>query len=252
MRLITARICRPAKWGSMSICAAAIRQGRMSEEVRVGPSSISAQMSALAFRPDLSASPQKLSKVPNAEVAMSAEQCHLANGQIVVGGDHLYFVVPHQGTDNRRGVPQEIRLDLGVGLDGRTQVRPGPLDRRLQRRVEGADLTGNGLAVDAGLNRAATVMTKHYNDRHAEHRGTVFEASDHLGSADVAGDPIDKDVADALVENEFDRHAGVGAGQHGGEWLLLGHSLLFQDDQILVERGEASTYEAGVAVHQLR
>jgi hypothetical protein len=98
---------------------------------------------------------------------------------------------------------------------------------------------------------AAAIMTEHHDERHPEHRNTVFEAGDHLGSADVAGDPADKDMADALVEDELDGHTGVGTGQDGRERLLLGDRFLLQDCQVFVERREASTDEPGVPVRQL-
>ena len=94
-------------------------------------------------------------------------------------------------------------------------------------------------------------MSQHHDDRHAEHHRAVFEAGDHLGGADVAGDATDEEVTDALVEHELDRDTGVGARQHRHEWLLLGHGLLFENGQIFLERGQVSAYEARVAAHQL-
>ena len=37
------------------------------------------------------------------------------------------------------------------------------------------------------------------------------------------------------IEDQFHRHAGIGAGQHRGKRLLLLHGILFEDGQILVE-----------------
>jgi hypothetical protein len=55
-------------------------------------------------------------------------------------------------------------------------------------------------------------------------------------------------VTDTLIENEFDRDAGIGTGQHRREWFLLSHGLLFQNSQILIEGSKATAYEAGIAV----
>jgi hypothetical protein len=47
-------------------------------------------------------------------------------------------------------------------------------------------------------------------------------------------------VPDGLVEDDFDRDAGVGAGEDGGEGLLLLDSVIAQDFAVLIEAGELS------------
>src|ERR1700730_8630078 len=94
-------------------------------------------------------------------------------------------------------------------------------------------------------------MTQHHHDFHAEHGGAVLETGDDLRSADVARHATDKDVSNALVEDELDRHTGIRAGQHRGEWLLFRHGSLLQNGQVLLEGGEASADKASIAVHEL-
>ena len=55
----------------------------------------------------------------------------------------------------------------------------------------------------------------------AEHRDPVFEAGDDRRCRDVPGNPRHEHMADALIEDELDRHPRIRAGQHGGERLLF-------------------------------
>ena len=48
----------------------------------------------------------------------------------------------------------------------------------------------------------------------------VFDGADLIRGRDVAGHPDHKDIADALVEDDFRRHPGVGAGEDRGQGVL--------------------------------
>ncbi len=48
----------------------------------------------------------------------------------------------------------------------------------------------------------------------------VFDGADLIRGGDVAGHPDHKDIADALVEDDFRRHPGVGAGEDCGQGVL--------------------------------
>ena len=57
-------------------------------------------------------------------------------------------------------------------------------------------------------------------------------------------------MADALVEDQLHRYPRIGAGQHGGEGLLLLGCLGLEDRQVLIEGLELAGDVALVAVHQ--
>ncbi|HEX4171849.1 MAG TPA: hypothetical protein VHY82_05155 [Acetobacteraceae bacterium] len=84
----------------------------------------------------------------------------------------------------------------------------------------------------------------------AEHGGAVFKARNDLRASDVASDARHEHMADALVEDQFDRDARIRAGQHGGERLLLGDRVLSEDVQVFLKRTELLGHVTSVAVHQ--
>jgi len=51
-------------------------------------------------------------------------------------------------------------------------------------------------------------------------------------------------MADALVEDEFDRHPRIRAGKDGDKGLLLVDGILLEDGQIFIERGQLAGDEA--------
>jgi hypothetical protein len=60
-----------------------------------------------------------------------------------------------------------------------------------------------------------------------------------------------KNISDALIEDQLDRHSRIRAGQHAGERLLFVDRLCSQYVQVFVERGHAAFGKATVAVNQL-
>ena len=72
-------------------------------------------------------------------------------------------------------------------------------------------------------------------------RGGEFHAADLRGSHDIAGDPDDEEVAQALIEHDLRRHPRIGAPQDDCEGLLLGH-----------ERGAARLAQEDVGPAHLR
>src|SRR5690242_19598949 len=100
------------------------------------------------------------------------------------------------------------------------------LYRWTQRRIQGADLTRDGLGSDRRLDGPTVLMPEYQNGRGAKNSGPILKACHNFGRADVTGDPRDKDMADGLVEYQFHRHTRIRAGQHRRKWLLLGNGAL--------------------------
>ena len=95
------------------------------------------------------------------------------------------------------------------------------VDGGLEVREEGADLAGDSLGLDGGLDGSAIGVAEDEDDLGSEDGGAVFEAADDFRRYDVTGDAGDEDVSDGLVEDDLDGQARVGAGEDGGEGLLL-------------------------------
>ena len=47
-----------------------------------------------------------------------------------------------------------------------------------------------------------------------------FDATDQRGGNDIAGHPYDKQIPQALIENDFDGYARIGTSQDRREWFL--------------------------------
>jgi hypothetical protein len=65
----------------------------------------------------------------------------------------------------------------------------------------------------------------------------------------LPADAAAEQMPDPLVEHQLDVHAGIGAGQDGGERDLRLGGVLLQDLQIVVERGQLALRKALVAAH---
>jgi hypothetical protein len=108
-------------------------------------------------------------------------------------------------------------------------------------------LIWHGLASDARFYRATVAVTQDYDQFGFEHADGVFEAGDHVRGGEVSGDPRDEQMADGLVEEDFDGHAGIGAGEDGGEGFLFFERFVSEDSEIFVERSETVLSEALIA-----
>ena len=132
-------------------------------------------------------------------------------------------------------MPQQRRLDPGIGLDGRIEIGSGLIDSRPNVGVEGADLPGHCLCFDRGLYRTAIGVAQHHDRLGAEHRSAIFQTGDDRRGCDIAGHPRDKDVSETLVEDQLDGHPRIRARQDGGEGLLLFDSLGPQNVEVFGE-----------------
>jgi len=94
-------------------------------------------------------------------------------------------------------------------------------------------------------------VRQHHDDPGPEHRRAVFETRGDFRRRHVAGNAADKDVADGLIEHQFDRHPGIGAGEHRGERLLPLGRLFMQQLEVMFMGGAAAVDVALIAVHQL-
>ena len=115
-----------------------------------------------------------------------------------------------------------VRVD---GLAHRGARRQG----RADVREEGRDLPGNAPACPCGRHRPALRVPENDEGLGAQDADGVLERCDLLRSGDVAGHAHGEDVAEALVEEDLDRHARVGAPQNRGVRCLtlreLAHTL---------------------------
>src|SRR5207237_887557 len=128
------------------------------------------------------------------------------------GRDDLELIVFDGLRDDRRRARQKTGLDLGVGLRRCFQVWPGLLDRRTNRAVEHADLHGDRLRLDRRIEGPASAVDQHQYRRLAEHDYNVIDVGYQIVGLDVAGHAANKQMPDGLIEDELDRHAGIGAG----------------------------------------
>ena len=84
----------------------------------------------------------------------------------------------------------------------------------------------------------------------AEDHCTKFETRHNLGRGDIAGDAAYEDMADRLIEDQFDRNARIGAGENCGERLLPLGCLGMKQFEVVLMGGPATVDIALVAVHQ--
>src|ERR1700730_2359074 len=180
----------------------------------------------------------------------TCKQRHLAAYDIVEGRDNGELAFLDQLRERRRGLLEKLRLDLRVGHGCRIQIGTRRVHRGADKAIEGADLAGHRLTVDSGLDRAAIAMAQHHDHLGAEYDRAIFDAGHDLRGRDIAGDAVDKHMADALVEDQLYWHAGIGAGKHGGERLLLLGCVLLQDREVVLIEGQLSLNEAPIALDQ--
>lgn len=91
-------------------------------------------------------------------------------------------------------------------------------------------------------NRAALFMPQHYNQRYFQGVHREFQGGQHGQIGDLAGGADNEDIAEALVEEDLHRRAGIGTRQHHG----LGFLPLLKGNpaaQVLV-------WVVGIAAHE--
>src|SRR5262249_27054747 len=123
-------------------------------------------------------------------------------------------------------------------------------DRRSNMRIKSADLSGDRLTFDGGGNGTTIRMSQHQDGSGAQNRGSVFKTGDDLWGCHVARNAADEDVADSLIEHEFDRYTGIGAREHRSEWLLLLSGLSLQRLKIVRMSCCSASNVAPVTVHE--
>lgn len=130
------------------------------------------------------------------------------------------------------GLGEALDGELDVALDGEGdllfavevfgEVGQGGFNA-VEERDDFVGLLGRlGGMVDGGLDGTALAVSEDEDQLDIEVIDPVFDAGGDVGVGDVAGDADDEEVAEALVEEEFRRHAGVGAAEDDGEGVLGG------------------------------
>jgi len=144
------------------------------------------------------------------EIVARSEDFHFP-GRDQIGHD------PALHGDLSRRAPGVFAHGVVDEIAGLVLHRPGRRDDRLDHRPDGAR-EGRLLADDVARrrHRAAAFMAEHDDQRHAEHGGAVFDRAHGRGVGRVAGIAGDEQLADTEApEQQFRRHAAVGAAQDG-------------------------------------
>lgn len=103
---------------------------------------------------------------------------------------------------------------------------------RLQRRID----------------RAASVMAEHEDQRRIQHGHRVFHAGDGFGAGKISGDAANEQIAAASVEGIFRRDARIGTAQYGRERILSADQRLALVLEIVPPRHAVDI--AGIAFRQ--
>ena len=93
-------------------------------------------------------------------------------------------------------------------------------------------------------------MAEYNQSLDSKNCNTILEAGNNLWCHNIAGHPCDKDVSNRLVKNQFDWHARICTGEHRGKGFLLIHGALFQDGQVVFNRGQLICGETLVSREQ--
>src|SRR5437763_13876654 len=96
------------------------------------------------------------------------------------------------------------------------------LNRGKQRRQMSRLLS----TLNSGRNRAALLMTQDQNQFCVQVFQRILDAAQIVVSGDVAGNPDNKQIAQALVEYKLGRHSRIGTAQDYREWMLPNLQLL--------------------------
>src|SRR5215471_3068641 len=70
------------------------------------------------------------------------------------------------------------------------------------------------------MNSAASLVTKHDEQRRVQVRAGILETAHDLGGDDVAGDADDEQLAKIGIEDQFRRDARIAAAKNGCEGPL--------------------------------
>src|SRR5579863_1174543 len=91
-----------------------------------------------------------------------------------------------------------------------------------------------------------------HDDDHlgSQHGGSIFQAADNFGSNEVARNSGNEDLADVLIEYQFDRNSRIGTRKDPRKRLLLAFGLPADRNQVLLLRGGLSSDESLVSFHQ--
>ena len=141
--------------------------------------------------------------------------------QRVFGAHHHQARVLYQFLDDVRAVPQVIDGRSNIGATslthqgivivfeiGRQQALHGRPDEIHDRmKIAGLILHGPLQLLQRGFDRTATCMSEHDHQTRVELFCGKFDATDQRRGDDVAGHPYDKQIPQALIENDFDRYA---------------------------------------------
>ncbi|OEI69338.1 hypothetical protein Cus16_1181 [Curtobacterium sp. ER1/6] len=112
-----------------------------------------------------------------------------------------------------RGADRLLR-ELGVG-------RPDLLDAGRDRVDQGLQVrSGDGLTGAGGGHGTAARVPEHDDERGTEGDDRELDRAEHDVVDDLPRVPDGEQVADAGVEHVLERHAGVGAAEHGRERCL--------------------------------
>src|SRR5215467_14987722 len=118
-------------------------------------------------------------------------------------------------------------------------------------RIQGTDLSGHLFGLHRCLHRSAVTMPKHQQGLYSKYSDAILKAGDDLRSHNVSRHTRYEDVTNRLIEDHLHRHAGIGAREHRGKWLLLIHRVLSQNGEISFDGGQLSRRGALVPVDQL-
>src|ERR1700722_19644092 len=81
--------------------------------------------------------------------------------------------------------------------------------------------------IDSGGHSATTAVSQDNNEPQAASQviDRVSQAAKYIVADSIAGNPDHEQVVRSFVEDQFDRHAGVGAAKHRREGALFGQDL---------------------------
>src|SRR6185295_10004429 len=110
---------------------------------------------------------------------------------------------------------------------------PALIDCRLDETHEHGDVTFSVAALDSRGYGAAAFVAQYDQQRNVQMLSAVFQASDLSISRDVPRDAHDKQVAEALIENNLRWHARISTTENLGVRMLFGDELPLARDRLV-------------------